>query len=98
MLQFSLAAHDFLYLDTHICFSVNEPNFHFKGNGRISTNDFNNIHLIILQLNSLSFQIKQFIIFQKFSRNSARPIWCVIINLTDITYSKIKYIIRNFLE
>ena len=31
MLQFSFAAHDFLYLYRHIRFSVNKPNFHFKG-------------------------------------------------------------------
>ena len=70
MLQFSFAAHDFLYLYTHIRFSVNKPNFHFKGKGRISTDGFNKINLSILQFNILNFQIKQFIIFQKFSWNS----------------------------
>ena len=70
MLQFSFAAHDFLYLYTHIRFGVNKPNCHFKEKGRISTDDFNKINLSILQFNILNFQIKQFIIFQKFSWNS----------------------------
>ena len=70
ILQFNFAAHDFLYLYTHIGFSVNKPNFHFKGKGRISTDGFNQINLSMLQFNILNFQIKQFIIFQKFSWNS----------------------------
>ena len=70
MLQFSFAAHDLLYLYTHTRFSVNKPNFYFKGNGTISTDGFSKINLSILQLNILNFQIKQFIIFQKFSWNS----------------------------
>ena len=66
MLQFSFAAHDFLYLYTHIGFSVSMTNF--KGKNRISTDAFNKIKLIILQFNILNFQIKQFIIFPKFSQ------------------------------
>ena len=73
MLQFGFAANDFLYLYTHIRFSVNKPNFHFKGMGRISTDGFNKINLSMLQFNILNFQIfqiKQFIIFQKSLWNS----------------------------
>ena len=70
MLQFSFAAHDFLYFYTHIRFSVNKPNFHFKEKDRISTDGFNKINLRILQFNTLNFQIKQFVIFQNFSWNS----------------------------
>ena len=92
MLQFSFAPHDFLYLYTHIRFSVNKPNFHFKGKSRISTDGFNKINLSILQFNILNFQIKQFVIFHKFSWNS---VFSVLI-LSKITYTKIKYIIRKF--
>ena len=84
MLQFSFAAHDFLYLYKHIHLSLNKPNFHFKGKGRVSTNGFNIINLSILQFNVLNFQIKQFIIFQKFSWNFVQPIWGVIVNLAEI--------------
>ena len=70
MLQFSFAAHDFLYLYTLFRFSVSKPNFHFKGKGKISTDGFNKINLSILQFNSLNLQIKQFIIFQNFLWNS----------------------------
>ena len=63
----------FFYLYTHIRFSVSKRNFHFKGKGRISTDGFNKINLGILQFNILNFQIKQFIIFQKFSQNSVQP-------------------------
>ena len=70
MLQFSFAAHDFLYLYTHIRFSINKPNFYYKGKGRIFTDGFNKINLSTIQFNVLNFQIKQFIIFQKFSWNS----------------------------
>ena len=51
MLQFNFAAHNFLYLYTHICLSINKPNFHFKEKGKISTDGFNKINLIILQFN-----------------------------------------------
>ena len=54
MLQFSFAAHDFLYLYKHIRFSVNKPNFYFKGKGRISTDGFDKINLSILQFNILT--------------------------------------------
>ena len=67
MLQFSFAAHDFLYLYTHIGFSVDKPNFYFKGKSRISKDGFNKINFSILQFNILNFQIKHFVIFQKFS-------------------------------
>ena len=70
MLQFSFAAHDFLYLYTHIRFRVNKPNFHFIGKSSISTDDFNKMNLSILQFNILNFQIKQFVIFRKFSWDS----------------------------
>ena len=50
--------------------SVNKPNFHFKGKGRISTDSFNKINVSILQFNILNFQMKQLVIFQKFSWNS----------------------------
>ena len=63
MLQFSFAAHNFLYLYIHIRFGVNKPNFHFKGKCSISTDDFNEINLSILQFDISNFQIKQFIIF-----------------------------------
>ena len=66
MLQFSFAAHDFLYIYTHIRFSVNKPNFHFKGKGRISINDFNKINLSVLQFSNLNFQIKQLSFFRNF--------------------------------
>ena len=74
MLQFSFAAHEFLYLYTHISFSVNKPNFNFKGKSNISTDSFNKINLSILQFNILNLQMKQFIIFQKFSWNPVQPI------------------------
>ena len=96
MLQSSFADHDFLYLYTHICFSVKKPNFRFKGKSRISTDGFNKINFSILQFNILNFQIKRFVTFQKFQWNSVQPIWGVIINLTEITYTKIKYIIQKF--
>ena len=70
MLKFSFAAYDFLYLYAHIRFSVNMPNFHFKGKGRISTDGFNKINLSIFEFNILNFQIKQFIIFEEFSWKS----------------------------
>ena len=70
MLRFSFAAHDFLYLYKHICFSVNKLNFYFKGKSWISTDSLNNINLIILQFNILNFQLKQFVIFHKFLWNS----------------------------
>ena len=70
MLQFNFAAHDFLYLYTHIRFSINKPNFDFKGKGRILTDGFNKINLGTLQFNVLNFPIKQFIMFQEFSWNS----------------------------
>ena len=70
MLQFSFAAHDFLHLYTHIRFSINKPNFHYKGKGRISKDGFNKINLSTLQFNILNIQIKQFIIFQKCSWKS----------------------------
>ena len=56
----------------------------------ISTDDFNKINLSILQFKILNFQIKQFGIFKKFLQNSVQPIWGVIMNLTEITYTKIK--------
>ena len=98
MLQFSFAAHDFLYLYTHIRFSVNKPNFHFKGKGRISTDGFNKINLSILQFNILNFQIKQFVIYQKFLWNSVQTIWSVIMNSTEIIYRKMKSVIQNVRE
>ena len=70
MLQFSFAAHNFLYLYTHIRFSMNKPNFHYKGKDRISTDGFNKINLSTLQFNVLNFQTKRCIILQKFSWNS----------------------------
>ena len=70
MLQFSFAARDFLYFYTQICFSINKPKFHFQVKGRISTDGFNKSNLSILRFNMLNFQIKRFIIFQKFSWNS----------------------------
>ena len=82
MLQFSFAAHGFLYLYTHNRFNVIKPNFPFKGKGKISRDGFNKINLSILQFNILNVQIKQLIIFQKFSWNSVWPIWGVIMNLT----------------
>ena len=63
----------------------------------ISTDDFNKINLSILQFNILNFQIKQFGIYKKFLRNSVQPIWGVIMNLTEITYTKIK-LYENFRE
>ena len=96
MLQFSFAAHDFQYLYRHIRFSANKPNFYFKGKSRISTDGFIEINLSILQFNILKFQIKQFVFFQKFLWNSVQPIRGVIMNLTGITYTKIKYILLKF--
>ena len=98
MLQFSFPAHGFFYLYTHIRFSENKPNFPFKGKGRISTDGFNKINLSILQFNILNFQIKQFITFHEFSWNSVQPIWGAIMNLNEITYTKLKYIMQNFHE
>ena len=67
MLQFSFAAHDFLYLYIHIRFSANKPNFHFKGKSRISADGFNKSNFSLLQLNILDFQLKQLTIFRKLS-------------------------------
>ena len=66
MLKFRFAAHDFWYVYTHIRFSVNKPNFHFKKKGRISADGFNKINPITLEFHILNFQFKQFIIFRKF--------------------------------
>ena len=44
---------------THIPFCVNKPYFHSKGMSSIS----------ILQLNNVNFQIKLFVIYQKFLAN-----------------------------
>ena len=52
------------YIFIHIPFSANKFNFHFKGRSSI----------IILQINNVNFQAKQFIIFQKFWWNSVQPI------------------------
>ena len=87
MLQFSLAAHDFCIF-THIPFSVNNSYFHFKGRSSIS----------ILQFNNVNFQIKQFVIFQKFSWNSVLPIWGIIMNLIEITYTKLSILYESFRE
>ena len=57
MLQFSFTVHDFLYLCTHIRFSISKPNFHFKKKSRISTDDFNKINLSVLQFNISDFQV-----------------------------------------
>ena len=48
---------------THIPFTVNKPNFHFKGSSRISTDRLHEINVSILQFTIVNFQIKQFIIF-----------------------------------
>ena len=79
MLQFSFAAHDFLYLYTH---------FHFRDRGRISTDSFYKINVTIFQFDIVNFQIKQFIIFQKFSWNSDQSIWGVTMYLTKIIHTK----------
>ena len=71
---------------THIPFSVNKSNSLFKGRSSIN----------ILQFNNVNFQIKRFVIFQKFLWNSVKTIWGVIMNFIEITYTKIKYIIRTF--
>ena len=71
---------------THIPFSVNKSNLLFKGRSSIN----------ILQFNNVNFQIKRFVIFQKFLWNSVETIWGVIMNFIEITYTKIKYIIRTF--
>ena len=96
MLQFSFVAHIFLYLYTHIRFTVNKSNFHFREKSWICIDGFNKINLSILQFNILNFQIKQFVIFQVFLWNSVLPIWGVTMNLTEITYTKIKYMMRKF--
>ena len=101
MLQFSFAAHEFLYLYIHICFSVNKSNFHFKGKGSISTDGFNKINLSILQFDILNFQIKKFIIFQKLLWNSVLLIWGVIMNLTEITLRNLSlfiYLLKLYLS
>ena len=85
-----------MYLYTHIRFSVNKPNFYFKRKSKISTDGCNKTDLSILQFNILNFRIKHFIIFQKFSWNSVQPVCGVIMNLTVISYAKIKYIIPKF--
>ena len=55
MIQFSFAADEFLYFSTDIRFSVNKPNFSFKGKSRISTDGFNKINVSVLQFNILKF-------------------------------------------
>ena len=73
---------------THIPLSVNNSYFHFKGKNSIS----------ILQFNIVNFQIKQFVIFQKFSWNSVQPIWGAIMNLIEITYTKLNMLYENVRE
>ena len=87
MLQFSFAAHNF-YIFTHIPFNVNNSYFHFERRSSIS----------ILSFNNVNFQIKQYFIFQKFSWNSVQPIWGIIMNLTEITYTKLSLLYKNFRE
>ena len=50
MVQFIFAGHDFLYLYTHIRFIVNKPDFHFKGESRISKDGVNKINLSIIAI------------------------------------------------
>ena len=87
MLQFSFAAPDF-YIFTHIPFSVNNSYFHFETRSSIS----------ILPFNNVNFQIKPFVIFQKFSWNSVQPIWVIIMNLIKITYTKLSILYEHFRE
>ena len=61
-----------------ILFSVNKSNFFFKGWSSILTDSINGINFSILQFSIGNSQIKQFIIFDKFSWNSFSPIWGVI--------------------
>ena len=60
MLQFSFAAHDFLYLYTHICFNVNKPNFHFKGKGRFPQIALIKLILVYFSLTFLSQTVYHF--------------------------------------
>ena len=87
MLQFSFAAYDF-WVFIHIPFSVNNSYFHFERRSSIS----------ILQFSNVNFQIKQLVIFQKFSWNSVLPIWGIIMNLIEITYTKLSILYENFRE
>ena len=89
MIQSSFAAHGFFDIFRHIPFSINKPNFHFKGR-RSSVS--------ILQINNLNVQIKQFVIFQKYLCDSVKSICGVIMNIIEISYTEIKYIIRKFLR
>ena len=73
---------------TYIHFIVSKSKFNFKGSSSISKLHFDNVN----------FQMKQFVIFQKFLWNSVYPIWGVTMNLIEVTYTKIKYIITKFLR
>ena len=75
MLQFSLAAHDFLYLYTRIHI-VNKSNFLFKGKSRISTDGLDNINL------SIHFKFPNQTVFVEFSLAS---LGCNYINLPRIS-------------
>ena len=58
---YNLALHLIIFgIFKHILFSVNKSNFHIKGRSSISLIWFNNVN----------FQVKQFVIFQKFSWDS----------------------------
>ena len=52
-LQFSFAAHEFLYLYKHIPFSKNKSIFYFKG----SVDSFDKINVIVPWFNIVNFQM-----------------------------------------
>ena len=76
------------FIFTHIPSSLSKSNFHCKGRSGIFTESVNKTNVSMRQFNTVRFQVKQFIIFEK--------IWGVIMNLIELNYTKINYIIRKF--
>ena len=74
----------------HILLSVVKSNFHFKRKSKIYTDSFNDINVSILQCNIVFFQIKKFIILERFLWKSFSPICGVVMNIIgQLTYTNI---------
>ena len=80
---------------THISFSLNKSDFHMKQRSRIFTDNFNKTNVNILQFNIVSLRIKQFIIFEKFSWNSFWLFQGVIMNLIELTFTKLSILYKT---
>ena len=67
---------------------MNKYNVHFKGRSRISTDSFNKINVSTLQLNFANVPNQTIYHFLEIFVEFSLAIWGVIMNLTEITYSK----------